>query len=127
MSLRRVGAAVLLTATLVAPVAAQQQSEPSAVDVSRLPLDLERIQRQLKATSERQEHDGLRLQYFVDVYGKSPKIEFFAPGENLRYGPTPGGAPTHKDMLDIMTPKEFRAPVMDFNGVMQWLSDKLKK
>jgi hypothetical protein len=100
----------------------------SDINVDRLPIDLERIERQLRRSpTEREEFEGLQLRYYVDVYGKSPRIELFAPGENLTTGPTPWGAPTHKDMLQLVTPKEFSAPVMDFSAVMRWLSDKLSK
>ena len=98
----------------------------SAIDVSRLPLDLHRIERQLRQTSKREDHEGLRLRYFVEVYGKAPKIEIFAPGESVT-GPAPWGAPTHKDMLQLVTPKEFRSPPMDFAALMKWVSDKLNK
>ena len=98
----------------------------SALDVSRLPLDLHRIERQLRQSSEREDHEGLRLRYFVEVYGKAPKIELFAPGESVT-GPAPWGAPTHKEMLQIVTPKEFRAPIMDFSALMRWLQDKVAK
>jgi hypothetical protein len=103
-------------------------ADTSSVNVDRLPLDLQRIERQLRQSpSEREEHDGLQLRYFIDVYGKSPRVELFAPDTDLKFGPTPYGAPTHKDMLQQVTPKEFSAPVMDFNGLVRWFSDKLGK
>jgi hypothetical protein len=124
-------------------VAAQQSaSEPSvprraepaprtpasaALDVDRLPIDLQRIERQLRqAGGERAEFEGLRLRYFVDVYGKAPRIELFAPDENLNNGPVPWGGPTHRQMLEIMTPKEFRSPPMDLSALMRWLAEKAK-
>lgn len=136
---RRRAAVILLmwssASVLVSPVTAQERAPqppsatpaPSAINVDRLPLDLHRIERQLKQAEETEQRDGLRLQYFVPVYGKAPKIELFTPGESLRYGPTPGGGPTHSDMLQIMTPKEFQSPPMDFNALIQWLTGKLNK
>jgi hypothetical protein len=102
---------------------------PPAIDVSKLPLDLHRIERQLRQTAEREERDGdgLRIRYFVDVFGRAPQIELFTPGENLSSGPVPWGAPTHQQMLEVMTPKEFRSPTMDFAAFMRWLQDKAKK
>lgn len=100
---------------------------PAAIDVDRLPLDLHRIERQLKRAEATEQRDGLRLQYFVPVYGKAPRIELFTPGESLTYGPTPWGAPTHRDMLQFVTPKEFQSPPMDFNALIQWLTGKLNK
>jgi len=133
MTFPRIAGTALLVAGLAVPARAQQPPPPSAsasdstVDVSRLPLDLQRIERQLRQTSEREEIDGLRLRYFIDVYAKAPKIELFAPGENLKTGPVPWGAPTHQDMLQIMTPKEFRSPPMDFSALMRWLSQMVAK
>jgi hypothetical protein len=97
---------------------------PSRIDADRLPIDLHRIERQLRQTSEREELDGLRLRYFVDVYGTAPRIQFFAPEVDLMFGPTPRGAPTHREMLDFVTPKEFRSPPMDFAAFMRWLADR---
>ena len=103
---------------------AQQQS---TVDVSRLPIDLDRIQRQLKQSAAREERDGLNLRYVIDVYGKAPRIELVTPGENLKYGPVPGTAPSHSDMMQFWTPQEFRSPPMDIAAFMRWLSDKANK
>ena len=104
------------------------QTPPSSgVNVDRLPLDLQRIERQLRRNRDREEFDGVRLRYFVDVFGQSPRIELFAPEENLSTGPVPWGAPTHNDMLQQVTPKEFRSPPMDLSAVMRWLSEKVGK
>ncbi len=115
----------MLLLGLTTGAAAQQQQ--STVDVSRLPIDLQRIQRQLKQSSSREERDGLNLRYVIDVYGKAPRIELLTPGENLKYGPVPNTAPSHSDMMEFWTPKEFRSPAMDFSALMRWLADRNKK
>lgn len=97
------------------------------VDVKLLPISLHRIQRELQQSSSTEGHDGLRLRYQIDVYGRSPAIELFTRADNLRNGPVPYGGPTHKEMLDMMTPREFRAPVMDFTSFMRWLADRANK
>ncbi len=96
------------------------------VDVDRLPLDLQRLERQLRASGERENWDGFRLRYSVEVFGKAPTLQFFDPKDVASSGPIPYGAPTHKEMIEVMTPKEYRAPVMDFAAVMRWLEGKLK-
>jgi|CXWL01.1.fsa_nt_gi hypothetical protein len=96
------------------------------VNVDRLPLDLQRLERRLRQSVERQDWDGFRLRYTVEVYGKAPKIQFFDPKDVLPGGPIPYGAPTHREMIEVMTPKEYRAPVMDFSALMRWLEGKLK-
>jgi hypothetical protein len=86
------------------------------VDVRRLPIDLRRIQREFQQTSIREERDGLSLRYFVDVYATAPPIVLFTPEDNLVFGPAPYGAPTHMEMLQMMTPREFRASGMMLGG-----------
>ena len=118
-----------------AVAAAQQASPPppppppvtTTVDVDRLPLDLQRIERQLRQSSVRQVTDGINLRFVVDVYGQAPRIQLFTPADGLSTGPVPWGGPTHRDMLEVTTPKEFRAPTADFAAFMKWLSDKMGK
>ena len=137
MSRWRIGltAALLLSLARAAQAQAagaapQPQPAPAAqpqVDVSRLPINLERIQRQLRQTTVREERDGLNLRYIVDVYGQAPRIELFTTQDNLRTGPAPYGAPTHQDMLNVMTPQEYRAPAVNFSNLLNWFSGKAKK
>ena len=104
-----------------APASAEEH-----VNVDRLPLDLQRLERQLRQPVERENWDNFRLRYTVEVFGKAPRIQFFDPKEVLPGGPIPYGAPTHKEMIEMATPKEFRSPPMDFSSLMRWLEEKLK-
>jgi hypothetical protein len=130
--------AVLLLSLLLPAQAARaaQSGQPEAsstpvsapqVDVSRLPININRIHRQLRQTTVREERDGLNLRYIVDVYGQAPRIELFTKEDNLRDGRAPWGAPTHQDMLQIMTPQEYRSPAANFGNLFMWLADKAKK
>src|SRR4030095_5904998 len=121
MTNRRIALAALLSSALAFPAAGQD-----TVDVGKLPVNLARIQRQLQQATVRQERDGLNLRYVVDVYGKAPRIELFAPQPNLMTGPTPYGAPTHQQMIEAVTPQEFRAPAADFGALFRWLADTPK-
>ena len=80
----------------------------ATVDVTRLPLDLRRIERQFRQSEIREERRGLDLRYFVEVYGRAPNIVLFTKEDNLEYGPAPYGGPTHREMLEMMTPRQFR-------------------
>lgn len=134
-------AAVLLVLGLAAPAAAQQGSAPSsgapasdartngsgAIDVDRLPIDLGRIQRELKQAQDVEERDGLNLRYRIQVLGVAPAIDLFTDEVNLVNGPVPYGAPTHQEVIDHITPLPFRSPVMDFSALMRWLADRDKK
>ena len=98
-----------------------------ALDVSRLPLNLDRIQRGLLQSAIREERQGLNLHYVVDVYGQAPPLVIFGPEDHLVFGPVPYGAPTHKEMLEQITPREYRAPIADFSAFLRWLSERAKK
>ena len=120
----------------VANVAAgQQRQQGSGVNVNRLPIDLQRIQRDLRQSAETQsENQGLKIAYRVDVYGASPRIEIFTKDDNLSSTAVPYGAPTHQDMLYQTTRVQdgrgasYRSPqMMDFTSVLSWLAAKTSK
>jgi len=132
MTRRPLGLTALLLFSLV-PIAwasdGAADGQPSAgsqIDVSRLPINIERIHRQLRQTTVREERDGLNLRYIVDVYGQAPRLELFTKKDNLREGAVPYGAPTHQDMLNVMTPQEYRAPAADFTSLLRWFSGNKK-
>ena len=115
-----VAQSVVALNTAVAPPV----SAASAVDVSRLPISVSRIERSLRQSTIREERDGLNLRYFVDVYAKAPAIVLFTKEDNLLTGPVPYGGPTHREMLDMITPQEHRAPAADMGALFRWLSGK---
>jgi hypothetical protein len=41
-------------------------------------------------------------------------------------GRAPSGAPTHRQILEQITPQEYRAPAADFGSLFRWLADKAK-
>jgi hypothetical protein len=121
MTSRRIVLTALLSSALALPAAGQE-----TVDVAKLPVNLARIQQQLQQSTVREQRDGLNLRYVVDVYGRAPRIELFAPAPNLMTGPAPYGAPTHREMIEAVTPQEYRAPAADFGALFRWLADKAK-
>jgi phosphatidylserine/phosphatidylglycerophosphate/cardiolipin synthase-like enzyme len=106
---------------------AQAAAAQSSIDVKRLPVDLNKVTRELRQSAASESHNGLHIRYTIDVYGQAPRIELFTKQDNLGSGPVPYGAPTHREMIDHVTPIEFRAPVMDFSALMRWLGDKANK
>jgi hypothetical protein len=108
----------------VSQPASDADAVPPSLDVERLPINLGRIQRQLYRASIREEHEGLNLRFFVDVFAPAPPIRLFTPQDNLVWGPAPYGAPTHRDMLNLVTPREFRSPPMDFSALVRWLRER---
>ena len=106
--------------------ATQRPPEAPPIDVSRLPVNIGRLQRQLQRSAIRDESVGLDLRFIVDVFGQAPPIVFLPPDSNLEFGPVPYGAPTHAEFLRHITPQEYRAPAADFSGLFRWLADKSK-
>ena len=113
------GTAQAAIAQSAAPVSTVQAAAPASaapvavattgtLDVSRLPVNIARIQREFRAATIREQRDGLNLQYFVEVYAKAPPLVFLTKEDNLVHGPVPYGAPTHRDMLWMLTPQEHR-------------------
>ena len=97
------------------------------IDVNRLPIDRQRIHRALQQSTIREERQGLNLRYTVDVYAPAPPIVIFTREDNLTNGPVPYGAPTHRQMVEQMTPQEYRAPAADLNALVRWLIDRAQK
>ena len=118
-------AAAQSVVALSTPAAPAQTAAP--IDVSRLPIDLRRIEKSFRQTTIREERDGLNLRYFVDVYAKAPAIVLFTKEDNLFYGPVPYGGPTHRDILDMITPEEHSAPAADIGALFRWLSGNKTK
>ncbi|MEZ5418592.1 MAG: hypothetical protein R2708_14790 [Vicinamibacterales bacterium] len=120
--MRRTLAAAVVVAMAASPAAtfAQTASGPApAVDAAALGVSLSRIQRRLVAESQARSEgvSPLKLDFFVDVYGVAPRLVFFDPRE-LLYGPVPGSAPTHGDMIRHNLPQAFRSPRVDFLGIV---------
>ena len=123
--MRHFGAA--LTVLSFAAVAAAQDRPATSVDVDRLPIDMSKIQRELQRQADSEERDGLNLRYNLHVYGVAPRLQLFAEDEDLTTGPVPWGAPTHREMIEHVTPQEFRAPFADFSALFRWLADRQRK
>jgi hypothetical protein len=118
----------LLIALLIFGGARAASAQQTSVDVKRLPIDLIKVTRDLRqAAATESQNNGLHIRYRVDVYGQSPRIELFTKQDNLDNGPVPYGAPSHQEMINHVTPQEYRAPYADFGNLIRWLSDKAKK
>jgi len=102
-------------------------AQQTSVDVKRLPIDLAKVTRDLKQSAATESRSGLNLRYRVEVYGQAPRIEIFTKQDNLAYGPAPYGAPTHQEMIDHVTPQEYRAPAADIGNLIRWLTERSKK
>src|SRR5918996_487709 len=127
----RFPAVALIVLSLAAPAAAQNgaataRTESASVDVERLPINLKRIHRELQQAQDVEIREGLNLRYVIQIYGTAPPIQLFTKEDNLT-GPAPYGAPTHQEIINHITPQEYRAPFADFGALLRWLADRNKK
>jgi hypothetical protein len=110
--------ALIVVASLAMPAAAFARQQEPAVDATKMGVDLGRIKRQLAETTaegEGMSGDPLRLHIRVDVVGIAPKIDFLEGFEVD--GAVPYGPPTHQEVLDVLTPQEYRSPVVPIYGL----------
>jgi hypothetical protein len=116
----------LLTVALSAPLfgaspQAQQGEAPEPLPSVELAVNLERMKRRLAVLpAGDDERSLLKLDYYVTVYGRAPRINPLE-GFDLHNGPVPFGPPTDADLRAVWTPEEFRAPVADLSSVLGWL------
>jgi len=98
------------------------------IDVTKLGVSLSRIQRGLfiAESREKQGGDAMHLEFNVQVYGKSPKIEVLK-GVDLFNGAVPGTAPTHSQMIEYWTPQIYRSPVMPVSALAVWAAEQMWK
>jgi len=113
-----------LIGLLIAGVAPAARAQQAPVDAGRLPIDLAKITRALRQSAGTESRNGLHIRYSVDVYGAAPRIDFFTKADNLATGPVPYGAPSHRAMIEHVTPVEYRAPIMDFSALLRWLAER---
>jgi hypothetical protein len=123
--------ALILIAWLATPCFAQdsQPAAPAAepqIDVTKLGVSLSRIQRGLfiAESRERQGGDAMHLEFNVQVYGRSPKIEVLK-GVDLFNGAVPGTSPTHNQMMEYWTPQIYRSPTMPVSALAVWAAQQL--
>src|SRR5687768_8263500 len=132
---------VLLTALVSAssPALAQQQepAKPASadapeIDATKLGVSLSRIQKGLRVAEARDASNpsGLRLEFNVQVFGLAPRIDVIPDGEELVFGPVPGTAPSHPQLLEYVTPQIYRTPTMPVSAfavwAAKWVAEKSK-
>ena len=90
-------------------------------------MSFDRIKRELRILPPSTAKSAIKLEYYVEVQGLMPPLPLFRPGE-LTTGPVPYGAPTHRDMMDHVTPLAFKSPaipvsaiaIMGIQMLLQW-------
>lgn len=88
------------------------------LDIDSLPISVVRVRRQLASLPPIDPDGALRLDFFVDVYGQAPSLDLFTGIDLSGKGAVQYGPMTHAEFLEFVTPKAFRAPVMDLGSIM---------
>lgn len=103
------------------PAEQQTSQGKPAVDPEALPVDIEKIQRELArqpaiviGTGEVVQDAGLPT-FRVRVDARAPSIYEILGPDYLR-GPVPAGAMTHQEFLDLVTPEQVRGYAAFSNG-----------
>ena len=90
---------------------AQEAPEGSLVSAHKIdsfPGSLDRIRKQLDRVTEAGEDDDLlRLDYYIDVYGRLPEINI-VEGFKLDSGPVRFSVPTTPELLNASTPERYQ-------------------
>ncbi len=117
------------------PKAAAPSAKTPGLDYDLLSASLVRLRRELAEQPPSTSYTPLKLDFYVEVTAPAPPIILFTPKDLAPVGVVPWGAPTHREMLDLMTPQEFRSPTIPIGsmilyGVKQliaWEAEKAKR
>ena len=88
---------------------AQPQPQPPPPTAEAMGVSLKSIRRQASAPpgTEGGSGNGMRYDFFVNVFGKRPAIDFFKDFDLSKGGPIRYGSVTHQEILDAATPYPF--------------------
>jgi hypothetical protein len=95
------------TATPAPHAQSQPQAPPPTADGMGVSLKSIRRQASVPPGTERQSWAGMRYDFFVDVFGKRPAIDFFKDFDLSKGGAVRYGSVTHQELLDAATPYPF--------------------
>ena len=112
------------------PTQPQTQAEsptPTPIDPTKLGVSFDRVRMQLTQEAPSQSN-GLKIHETIEVVAKAPQQLLWDPKTvNLTSAAVPFGAPTQKDIMKLIVPKEFQNYPFDLNALMQWLMEHLNK
>ena len=115
---RRALAAVLALSFGLQPALLQaQQAAVHVPSIEALGLSFERIRRELNERPPSTAKSPLNLTYYVEVMGLAPRITLFTPAELAPGGTVPYGPPMHADIVNQLTPEQFKSPRADFGSL----------
>ena len=126
-------ALLLLVLSVSAPAWAQDSEakpapadQPATIDATKLGVSLARIQKGLRVseTQQKQTTTPLRLEFAVQVYGFAPRIDLLKDVDIL-HGDAPNSAPTHRQIIEFLTPQIYRQPAAPISALAWWAGMKM--
>jgi len=115
--------AMALVLSLGSPALAQEAplAQGEEIDAAKLGVSLSRIQKGLRIAEAKEEKSAsaLRLNFQVQVYGQAPKIDLIRDFDFIN-GPVPGTPPTHKELVEFLTPQIYRTPGLPISQLVGW-------
>jgi 1,4-dihydroxy-6-naphthoate synthase len=104
-------------------------------DIDAMGVSFDRIKRMLGDRPPSDDKQGLKLNYYVEVMGLAPAIQLFTPQDLAPTGRIPYAAPTHRDILDVLTPIQYRSPSIPVGSLAiaaiiklaQWEANRVKR
>jgi hypothetical protein len=127
VAFRSLAAAALLVA-LSRPAFAQEAppAQDEEVDATKMGVSLGRIQKGLRLAESAEEKSGsaLRLNFQIQVYGQAPKIDVLKDYDLIN-GQVPGSPPTHRDIIEFLTPPIFRTPGFPIAALVGWVAQAM--
>lgn len=110
-----------------------EQAPPTSGQTDDWPLSVSRVRSLLEREEARERtrsSDELRLNYYIEVYGKSARIDVLK-GFDFTSGAVQYGGMTHREFLDLTTPQAFRSPTMSLSSLAfaaaQWAYERAEK
>ena len=105
-----------------------QTTDGAPLTADEIPISFERVRRQLdRALRAPNARRMLRLNDYVTVYARLPALDLIENTFDLSEGPIPHGAPTRLEMLNAMTPREWRSRGVNLNNVIGWTVRRIRK
>jgi hypothetical protein len=127
-------ALLLLVLSVSAPAWAQDSEAKPAppqddtpIDATKLGVSLARIQKGLRVSESKEKQSGvspLRIEFAVQVYGVAPRIDLLRDLDIL-HGDAPNSAPTHRQIIEFLTPQIYRQPTAPISALAWWAGMKL--
>jgi hypothetical protein len=104
------------------PQAQSQPQAPPPPTAEGMGVSLKSVRRQAMPppATERQSGTGLRYDFFVDVFGQRPAINFFKDFDLSTKGAVRYGSVTHQELLNAVTPYGFHI----YSGAVDLLPKK---